>query len=368
MKHLSASIALMLCCLVSLDAFAVSDPNFHNYPTITNISVSGPPVPGTTITLYATVQAQSGGRVAVKRVNPDFSETQIGGTVKFFSGSTQVGSVRVEGSNTSSTNTETYVDPVCVALGLGVPACTFRYFSSPSAQLSTAFAVPINSTGSLTFKAQFSGDDTHSEASASSVLPMSIPGGNMTIQPLYNIYGGADSQNVDVSIPATQTTGEFAYAWNAPGYGTVDLQGRINNGPWLTPLQVSATGNTGDHIPLGTKYTFRILPHGGSTVLAQISFTGVTAFPPWFQMMVPHVIVPIGQSTGTYTYQWNAPGYEFLDVRRRVNSGGWEAPTKIAKVGTSNGSIAVGTTYQFRFYPHGDTTHLLFTLTVTASH
>ena len=368
MKRLLASGLCVAFSIVSLDASALSDPNFHSYSTTTTISVSAPPVPGTTITLNATVQAQSGGGIAVKRVNPDFSENQIGGTVKFFNGATQIGAVQVTGSNTSSTNTVTYVDPVCIAVGLTTPQCTFRYFSSPSAHLSTTFAVPINATGVLSFTAQFSGDTTYSNASTSAALPATIPGGTLTIQPADNLINPVDSNNANVWIPSTQTTGPFGYRWNAPGYGTVDLQGKINNGAWLTPVNVAATGNTGDNLPLGTTYTFRLLPHGGTTVLAQISFTGVAAPAPWFQMTQPHVIVPLGQTTGTYSYGWNAPGYIALDVQQSTNGGAWQAPTQIAHIGTTSGSIAVGTTYQFRFYPHGDTIHLLYTLTVVASH
>lgn len=365
MKRLIAIFTFLM--LVSFHASA-SDPRFYNYPTSVGISASGPAIPGKTITINATVQAQGGGGFAVKRINPDLSETLIGGTVKFFNGATQIGSVRVTPTNTSTTTYITYVDPACVLAGLPTLNCSFYYFYAPSTHLTTTFNVPINATGSLSFTAQFTGDETFSSGSTSPSWVALVPGGTLTITPRYNIVNTTSSSAANVWIPATQTTGGFAYAWNAPGYGTIDLQGKINNGPWLAPLEVSATGSTGDNIPLGSTYTFRILPHGGTTVMAEISFTGVAAPAPTFSVSPSHVIVPVGQTSGPFSLQWNAPGYETIDIQGRINGGAWLSPFEISYSGYTGDNLAVGSTYDYRFFPHGDTTHILGSLTVTASH
>ncbi|MEO7433163.1 MAG: hypothetical protein ABIR62_14275 [Dokdonella sp.] len=367
MKGFVASGLCTVFSLASLDAFALSDPSFHNYTTTTTISASGPAVPGTTITLNATVQAQSGGAIAVRRLNPDLSQNLIGGTVKFFNGATQIGSVQVTPTNTNTGSPLLYTDQICIGLGLPATACTFYYYSAPSTHLTSTFAVPINATGTLTFSAQFSGDMTFSTRSTSTTLTAPIPGGAITISPRFDVVP-TSATTANVLVPSTQTSGSFAYAWNAPGYGTIDLQGRINGGAWLTPLQIPATGNNGDNLPLGSTYTFRILPHGGNTVLGQIAFTAIAAPAPTFTMTPTHVIVPLGQTSGPFNYSWSAPGYETLDLQGRINGGAWLAPLEVQSTYSTGDNLAVGSTYEFRFLPHGDTTHVLGTISVTASH
>lgn len=198
-----------------------------------------------------------------------------------------------------------------------------------------------------------------------------IAGAQPTLKlvPKYNIVQtGASSGNVLIPATASPTSGPFTFSWTGPGYPSLDLQGQINGGAWLSPLNIPSSGSSDQPIPLGTTYTYRLLPHGAtSPVLATLSVTGVAAPAPTFRINPAHVVVPPGASEGNFTFTWNAPGYEALDLAGQVNGGAWGTPFAIPKSGSSTQPIPVGTTYNYRFYPPGDTVHIIGTLSVSAS-
>jgi hypothetical protein len=153
----------------------------------------------------------------------------------------------------------------------------------------------------------------------------------------------------------------------SPTATVVDIQGKINDGPWRTPVMVGTSGTNGDNLPLGTTYTYRLLPHGGSTVLATFSVTRVAAPTPSFTITPSHVTVPPGATTGPFAFTWSAPGYEYVDIQGRINGGPWRTPVVAPGIGHNGDNLPVNTTYEYRFFPHGDTAHVLGTLTVNAS-
>jgi hypothetical protein len=190
------------------------------------------------------------------------------------------------------------------------------------------------------------------------------------VTPAYDIVTtGATTANVLVTATASPSTAPFGYTWSAPGYPIVDIQGQINGGAWRTPVPVGPSGSNGDNIPLGSVYNFRLIPHGStSPVLATMTLTGVAAPTPSFSANPAHVVVPVGSSSGTFSYTWSAPGYQSLDISGSVNGGAWTTPFNIPASGSSGDTIPVGSTYVYRFYPHLDTQHIIGTLTITASH
>jgi len=194
-----------------------------------------------------------------------------------------------------------------------------------------------------------------------------------TFKPAYNLVStGPTSANVLIPATASPTTGPFGFQWNAPGYDALDLQGQVNNGPWQSPVWIAPSGVNGDNIPLGTTYNYRLYPHGATTpLLASLSVTGIAAPAPTFSINPAHVIVPLNATTGSFTFTWNAPGYETLDLVGQVVTNGvagpWGSPVWIAASGNNGDNIPVGTTYNYRFYPHGDSVHIIGTLSVTAS-
>ena len=208
---------------------------------------------------------------------------------------------------------------------------------------------------------------------SNSVTVKGVAGAQTTfaVTPAFNIVStGAGSAKV--LIPATATMGPFGFKWNAPGYDAIDIQGQVNNGTWGAPLWIAPSGTNGDNISVGTTYNYRMYPHGlTSPLLATLSVSGVAAPAPTFSINPAHVIVPLNATTGTFTFAWNAPGYEALDVTGQVVTGGipgtWSGPLSIAASGNNGDNIAVGTTYNYRFYPRGDSVHIIGTLSVTAS-
>lgn len=198
-----------------------------------------------------------------------------------------------------------------------------------------------------------------------------IAGAQPTLKlvPKYNlVQTGPSSGNVLIPATASPTSGPFTFSWNGPGYPSLDLQGQVNGGAWLSPLNIPASGSSDQPISLGTTYTYRLLPHGAtSPILATLSVSGVAAPAPTFSINPAHVVVPPGSNEGSFTFTWNAPGYESLDLAGQVNGGAWGAPFAISKSGSSTQPIPVGTTYNYRFYPPGDTVHIIGTLSVSAS-
>lgn len=172
-----------------------------------------------------------------------------------------------------------------------------------------------------------------------------------------------------VQIPATETDGPFVYSWGAPGCTQMDLWGKVDDGPWEYGLRVSSPGSSGDDVPLGHRYSFRFyLPGTDDTPLGELTVNGVAASSPTFSINPAHVVVPAGSTTGPFTFTWNAPGYPSLDLWGKVNNGPWQFGLAIPASGSSGDNIPVGSTYQYRFYPPGNSTHILGTLSVYATH
>ncbi|MGN6517898.1 MAG: hypothetical protein ACTHK2_00555 [Dokdonella sp.] len=158
-----------------------------------------------------------------------------------------------------------------------------------------------------------------------------------------------------VLIPATQTSGAFAYSWRATAYPSLDLQSSVNGGAWapVPGLNIPATGSTGDHIVVGTTYRFRFFPHGDTTnVLGTLTVSGVAAPAPVFAANPVHGVTN-GASCST-TITWSAPGYQAIDWCGKTNAGNWQCGTlSTPATGSTGVSVPVGTTYGYRFYPHG---------------
>lgn len=191
----------------------------------------------------------------------------------------------------------------------------------------------------------------------------------LKLVPKYNlVQTGATSGDVLIPATASPSEGPFTFTWNAPGYSSVDLVAQINGGSWTAPLQIAASGTTTQPMPLGTTYNYRLVPHGAaSPIFATMSVRGIAAPAPTFSINPAHVIVPAGATEGNFSFNWNAPGYEYLNLTGQINGGAWSAPFAIQASGSSSMSIPVGSTYKYRFYPPNDTTHIIGTLSVTAS-
>ena len=103
-------------------------------------------------------------------------------------------------------------------------------------------------------------------------------------------------------------------------------------------------------------------------ILTSLSVTSTQGAQPTFRITPSHVVVPLGQTTGSFTLSWNAPGYATLDLWGKVNNGPWQFGLEILGSSSVGSPLDVGTTYSYRFYPHGNSTQLLGEISVSASH
>ena len=178
-----------------------------------------------------------------------------------------------------------------------------------------------------------------------------------------------------IVVPYGALSGGTTVNWNAPGYSSIDWCGKINGGSWqFSGLTTAGSGSAGVAVPPGTTYGYRVYAHGNASecgttgMLASATVTATQGAQPTFTASPSHVIVPRNGTSGTFTLAWNAPGYQSLDIVGQTNGGAWGAPFNISASGNIGINITVGTNYNYRFYPHGDTAHLLGTASVTASY
>jgi len=173
-----------------------------------------------------------------------------------------------------------------------------------------------------------------------------------------------------VYVPTYRPNGSFTYEWHATGYPSIDLQNSTNNGAWqpVPALNVPASGTDTESITAGTTYKFRFLPHGSTTVLGTVQVTAVVAPTPVFAANPVHMVTN-GASANTVV-TWSALGYDVIDWCGNTNNQGWQCGSlSTAGSGSVGIPVPVGTTYSWRFYPHGSpnqggTTQLLGELTV----
>lgn len=135
--------------------------------------------------------------------------------------------------------------------------------------------------------------------------------------------------------------------------GNVAVAGRLSPGAQTITASIGSSAST--KIPSLT----------AATILKTLHITVTGAYPaPAFTMTPTTVLIPATATTGTYTYTWSAPGYPSLDVVGQLNNGTPAAPFNVAASGSASGQIAIGSTGRITFYPHGNTTTVLGTLTV----
>lgn len=178
-----------------------------------------------------------------------------------------------------------------------------------------------------------------------------------------------------VVVPYGAANASTTVSWNAPGYSSVDWCGKVGTGAWqFAGLVTAGSGSVGVPMPPNTTYGYRLYAHGAATncpstgILTSLSVTSTQGAQPTFRITPSHVVVPLGQTTGSFTLSWNAPGYATLDLWGKVNNGPWQFGLEILGSSSVGSPLDVGTTYSYRFYPHGNSTQLLGEISVSASH
>lgn len=170
----------------------------------------------------------------------------------------------------------------------------------------------------------------------------------------YVTYSSQNTSGVCVWVSETNAT---PVLWRCGG--------NASNVPWI-------------YVPWGGTSKFYLSTSNTSwtPTLSTFTVTGIAGAQPTFSINPTHVIVPAGQTSGTFTMNWNAPGYPSLDLWGKINSDPWHFGLSIGASGNTGDNIAVGTTYSYDFYAPGSpgplsstpNQGLLGTLTTYASH
>jgi len=148
--------------------------------------------------------------------------------------------------------------------------------------------------------------------------------------------------------------------WKSDIDGVLGTGGNVAVAGRLSPGAQTITASIGSSASTKTASTT------AATILKTLHITVTGAYPaPVFTMTPTTVLIPATATTGTYTYTWSAPGYPSLDVVGQLNSAPPGAPFNVASSGSASGQIAIGSTGRVTFYPHGNTTTVLGTLTVS---
>jgi hypothetical protein len=180
-------------------------------------------------------------------------------------------------------------------------------------------------------------------------------------------YVTPSSGQVPIGPYATQ--GPYSFGWNAPGYTSLDIWGQVDNGSWQFGATVDSADSLGNTIAAGVHHRYRFYPHGDSVnILGSLSVVGVTTETPTFTISPSTVVVPANQTTGPFTFTWRARGYVSLDVWGRVNGGPWQFGLNIPPTGNNGANIPVGDTWEYGFFPPGNSVDRIGYLKVTARH
>lgn len=184
-----------------------------------------------------------------------------------------------------------------------------------------------------------------------------------------------------VIVPYGQSNGSVTVSWTSQNTSGVCVWQSTSGGD---PRLWACTGSSGSqvwpYLPAGgnTKFILTTSSSSPSPVLATKTVTGVAGAQPTMNLVQKYNLVQTGPSSGDvlipatasptqgpFTFKWNAPGYSSLDLQGQINGGAWNAPFEISAFGTTDQPIPINTTYKYRLLPHGATSPILATLSVS---
>lgn len=170
-----------------------------------------------------------------------------------------------------------------------------------------------------------------------------------------------------VVIPQGSTSKSYTLSWSTPGYSQIDGYASVNGGAKAFVGTAASPGsNTLNSETVGQTTNFWFYPHGSTSIL--LGTLRVTGIAPLSASPNP-VIIPAGATSANFTLAWNTPGYAQVDGYASVNGGAKTFIGSAASPGSNTAnSVTVGQTTVFWIYPHGNTTTLLGTVTVTGHH
>lgn len=164
-----------------------------------------------------------------------------------------------------------------------------------------------------------------------------------------------------VTVPYGQMYGTGYASWRSPTNATGYIWVKSTYGSTVqTDLWTNGVSRSNvpwTYVRLGG--TTQFLMSASSTSYAPILaasniITGVQGAAPYLRIDPAHVIVPAGQTSGTFSMNWSAPGYSGVDIWGQTNNtGAWSGPVGAPATSSTGANISVGTTYTYRIYAPG---------------
>lgn len=177
-----------------------------------------------------------------------------------------------------------------------------------------------------------------------------------------NCYSpGVYASSSQVTAPYGQMYGTVNASWNSPDTRQACVWVKSTYG---STVQTAfwRCGVTGSNIPWSwvrvggtTQFLLSMSSTSSTPTIATTGpITAVQGAQPTLTATPSHVIVPVGQNSGSYTLAWTAPGYPAVDMWGRINNtGAWNGPVGVVPSGSSVETFTVGTTHTWRSYAPG---------------
>jgi len=163
-----------------------------------------------------------------------------------------------------------------------------------------------------------------------------------------------------VTVPYGQTYGIGYATWSSPTNSPVYIWVDSTYGSTVQTVYwtsgVSRSNVPWSFVRLGGTTQFLMSPSSTTlTILAASNIIGgVQGAAPTLSINPTHVVVPVGQTSGTFTLSWSAPGYASVDIWGLINNTGpWNGPVGAPPTSNTGDNISVGTTYTYRIYAPG---------------
>ena len=245
----------------------------------------------------------------------------------------------------------------------GSQTAQLRWTSNIDGFLGTGGNVPVNgrlTTAAQTITASLGTQGVQGTAgeqtSTVSTVHISVTG-SWIYQP--RVYASPNP----VVLPYGTPTRNVTISWTANSDSSnwrTDISYRLNGGNYVYWKSDVPAGSDVFPIHAGDAVTFYAYQHhydesAGNTV----TVTGQAGAAPTLSASPSTVLISPPATTGPFTLRWNAPGYPTLDLWGQIDNQPWHFGLTIPASGTSVASIPVGTTYRYRLFPHGDSTHVL---------
>lgn len=163
-----------------------------------------------------------------------------------------------------------------------------------------------------------------------------------------------------VTIPYGQTTANANVSWTSVCDGDcdnwrTDISYKLNGGSYVYWKEDVPAGSDVFALHAGDSVTFYAYQHHfAETAGHNVTVNCVQGAQPTFSITPTHITVPAGQTSGTYSMSWTAPGYQSVDLWGRFdNTGPWSGPVGALPNSNYGDSLSVNRRVTWRTYAPG---------------